>query len=384
MSVSRRRNAVRRVAVVTGSRADYGLLRSTMEAIRAHRRLVLQLVATGMHLLEDFGNTVSEIIRDGWGVDAKVRMQAGTDEPLDQALGLSRGVAGIARFLDLGKTDIVLVLGDRIEAMAGALAGVATGRLVAHIHGGDLAQGDFDDSFRHAITKLAHLHLPATPDAARRIIRMGESRGRVHSVGAPGLDRIREILKEAGGGARRSGRALIVHHATGRTAAREARTMSMILRAAAQTGLHRTVIYPNTDRGHSGILDAIERHHRRSRGDSLRVVRSLDRDTYLRLLIDSDVLLGNSSSGIIEAGTAGTPAVNVGDRQRGRQPSGPSLVHAEESFADICAALNKALRKRPGRGGASVYGTGRAGPRIVALLSDVSLDDSFRRKVNTY
>ncbi len=126
MSASRRRNAVRRVAVVTGSRAEYGLLRSTMEAIRRHRRLALQLVATGMHLLRDFGYTVSEITRDGWHVDARVRMQAGTDEPLDQALGLSRGVAGIARFLDRSQTDIVLVLGDRIEAMAGALAGVAT------------------------------------------------------------------------------------------------------------------------------------------------------------------------------------------------------------------------------------------------------------------
>ncbi|MEE9211172.1 MAG: UDP-N-acetylglucosamine 2-epimerase, partial [Phycisphaeraceae bacterium] len=170
----KRRRRIRRVAVITGTRADYGLLRSTMAAIQTHRRLRLQVVVTGMHLLHKFGHTVDQIARDGWRVDARVKMQTGDDSPLDQAAGLSRGVLGIAKFLEQAKSEIVLVLGDRIEAMAGALAAVTTGRIVAHIHAGDVAPGDFDDSLRHAITKLAHVHLTATRCAARRVVRMGE------------------------------------------------------------------------------------------------------------------------------------------------------------------------------------------------------------------
>ena len=165
----------RRVAVITGTRAEYGVLRSVMSTIADEPRLQLQTVVTGIHLLREFGHTVDTITRDGWRIDARVKMQEGSDEPLDQAVGLSRGVAGIARFLERARTDIVLVLGDRIEALAGALAAVTTGRVLAHIHGGDVAPGDFDDSQRHAITKLAHLHLAATRRSARRIIRMGRA-----------------------------------------------------------------------------------------------------------------------------------------------------------------------------------------------------------------
>ncbi|HPM24916.1 MAG TPA: UDP-N-acetylglucosamine 2-epimerase, partial [Phycisphaerae bacterium] len=124
---------VRRIAVVTGTRAEYGLLKSTMQAIAADPRLKLQVVVTGMHLLRKFGHTVDEIVRDGWRIDARVAMQSGSDAPLDQATGLARGVAGLARFFRAARTDIVVVLGDRIEALAGALAAVTTGRLVAHI-----------------------------------------------------------------------------------------------------------------------------------------------------------------------------------------------------------------------------------------------------------
>jgi UDP-hydrolysing UDP-N-acetyl-D-glucosamine 2-epimerase len=374
-----------------------------MEAISQNRSLRLQLVVTGTHLLRGFGYTIKDILRDGWRVDARVRMQAGDDSPLDQAEGLAHGVAGIARYLERAKTDIVVVLGDRIEAMAGALAGVTTGRLVAHIHGGDVAPGDFDDSLRHAITKLAHLHLTATQAARTRILRMGESPERVHRVGAPGLDRLVELVREriltpAEVGARRDSRtsehrsltvaalngrrALIVQHPCGRAAVVERRVMKAILGAVREVGLSATCIYPNSDRGHSGIIEAIETHRRRVGEHCFRVVRSLDHDTYLRLLINADVLVGNSSSGIIEAATAGTPAVNVGRRQLGREVSGESVIHAEETVAFIRKALQKALRMRPITGRRSVYGHGGAGRRIAELLAAVPLDDAFRRKVH--
>lgn len=377
----KRRSHRRRVAVITGTRAEYGLLRSTMEAIRRHRRLQLQLVVTGMHELRKFGHTIDEILGDGWHVDARVKMQTGRDDPLDQARGLARGVAGIATFLAQADSDLVLVLGDRIEAMAGALAAVTTGRIVAHIHGGDIAPGDFDDSLRHAITKLAHLHLTATPAARRRVIRMGESPDRVHCVGAPGHDRLIQLLDTPSTVAPGTRRALIVQHPCGRPPIRERRTMSAILRAVERAGFERFIIYPNSDRGHTGIIQAIDAHRRGVRNGAVRLFRSLDRDSFLRLLIESDLIVGNSSSGIIEAPPAGTPSVNVGSRQQGRQRGGSCVVDADESLESIGASINATLGKRPITGKQGVYGDGTAGCRIAELLAALSLDDAFRRKL---
>jgi GDP/UDP-N,N'-diacetylbacillosamine 2-epimerase (hydrolysing) len=160
--------------------------------------------------------------------------------------------------------------------------------------------------------------------------------------------------------------------------------MNSVLRAVEGAGLARTIIYPNSDRGHTGIIEAIEAHRRRAHDGLVRVARSLDHDTYLRMLIDADVLVGNSSSGIIEAATAGTASVNIGSRQRGREPSGRSVINADESASSIRAALKKALRKRPIIGRPTVYGNGRAGSRIAGLLATMPLDDDSRRKTGTY
>ena len=370
--------------MITGTRAEYGLLRSPIEAINAHPRLELQLVVTGMHLLRKFGHTIDDIIADGWRIAARVPMQSGRDDPTDQATGLARGVAGIARCLEKAKTDIVVVLGDRIEAMAGALAAVTTGRVLAHIHGGDVALGDFDESLRHAITKLAHIHLTATRESMRRVVRLGEAPEQVYCVGAPGLDRLRQIIADTPRRSGRSGTALVVQHAHGRGADVEERVALTILDAVAEAGLKRRIVYPNSDRGHRGVLRAIERHARRSSPGEVRVFRSLRRDDYLRAMLATDVLIGNSSSGLIEAPLAGTPAVNVGPRQAGRQPGGPAVIQSAESPPAIRAALRSALRKRPRRGGRSVYGDGRTGERIAKILAELRLTPALVRKRITY
>jgi len=382
--VTRGARRKRRVAFVTGTRAEYGLLKSVMAAACRHPHLEVQLVVTGMHLLPAFGYTLDEIIRDGWRIDARVPMQAGSDDPLDQAEGLARGVAGIARFLVAARTEMVVVLGDRIEAMAGALAAVTTGRLLAHIHGGDVAPGDFDDSLRHAITKLAHVHFAASRSAARRIVRLGESPRRVHVVGAVGLDRVRELLRTERRPPGRSGLAVVIQHPCGRPAAVEARTMRALLAAVTAAGLARVIIYPNTDRGHRGILRAIEAHRRACDADDVRVYRSLPRDDFLRLLWRADVLVGNSSSGIIEAPLLGTPSVDVGPRQAGREPGGRSVVHVGESQTAILRGLRVALRRPRRAGQPTVYGDGRAGLRIARILARLPDGDDFRRKVITY
>lgn len=392
--MSRARAARRRIAVVTGTRAEYGLLRGVMQAIDAHPRLELQVVATGMHLLPRFGRTVREIERDGWRIAARVRMQRGDDSPEDQALGIARGIAGLTRCLTRSGAEIVVVLGDRIEAFAAAVAAVACGRVLAHIHGGDVAPGDFDDSLRHAISKLAHLHFAATHGAARRLRRMGEEPWRVHTVGAPGLDRLRELLAErraAGAGERvEPPFALIVQHAYGRPQRVEQRVAASILDAVRDAGLRRVVVYPNSDRGCAGVVRAIESHARRSPPGEVELHRSLPRDEFLRRLILARALVGNSSAGIIEAPFAGTPSVDVGQRQAGRERGGPSVVRCDETDGAIRAALRRVLRvSRRGRVGArrgarSVYGESPACVRIACVLATIEISPRLLRKRIVY
>jgi UDP-N-acetylglucosamine 2-epimerase (non-hydrolysing)/GDP/UDP-N,N'-diacetylbacillosamine 2-epimerase (hydrolysing) len=355
-----------------------------MRAIAAHPRLELQLVVCGMHLLRKFGHTVDDIVRDGWRIDARVRMQSGSDDPSDQAAGMGRGVARIAKFLDRARSDVVLVLGDRIEAFAGALAGYTTGRFVAHVHGGDVSPGDLDEGLRHGITKLAHIHLAASRDAARRIIRMGERPEHVHVVGAPGMDRLLELAATRARRRDRSNVALVVQHPCGRSADRERRTMMAILRTVRDAGLTAVVLYPNSDRGHAGIIDAIQRAGRQFPAESLRVERSLPRDEYLALMATLRVLVGNSSSGIIEAGAVGLPVVNIGPRQQGRLRGGPNVIDCAESRGAIAEALERALRLRPRMAARGPYGRGGSGRRIAAILADTKLSEAMRRKQIAY
>ncbi len=214
--------ARRRVAVITGSHAEYGLLRTVMQAVQKHKALRLEVIAAGMHLVRKFGYTINDIMADGFRIDARVPMHSGRDTHLAQAEALAKGVSGMARALDKLRSDLVVVLGDRVEALAGALAASTTNRVLAHIHGGDVAPGHLDDAFRHSITKLAHLHFAATPDAGRRLIRLGEWPEHVYVVGAPGLDDLRAIpkpharwLADEFGLARDGAIALIVQHPLG-------------------------------------------------------------------------------------------------------------------------------------------------------------------------
>ncbi len=375
MTARKKSTRPRRIAIITGTRAEYGLLRSTMEAIDRRKSTQLQLVVTGIHLLKKFGLTNKEIVQDGWSIDVKVPMQRGDDSLEDQALGLSRGIAGMAKFFTASQSDIVLVLGDRIEAMAGALAAVTTGRALAHIHGGDVAPGDFDDAIRHAITKLAHIHFPATRSAAKRIISMGEDATQVHCVGAPGLDDLRLLKKRIRKPREKSNRALIVQHPTGRSAHQEFRVMQMILSAVSEAGLDRTIIMPNTDRGHSGIQRAIQRHIKSSRTGQVIVHASLPRNEFLRALIQADMLVGNSSCGIIEAPFAGTPSINVGARQHGRERAGKSVVDSRETHRDIMASIRSAKAKRPINKESTLYGVDPVGPKIAAILSRIPISN---------
>jgi len=384
----------RRICVVTGTRAEYGLLRPIMRAVGETRGLALQTVATGMHLARRFGYTVREIERDGFAIDARVRMTPTADTNAAMAAGVGTGIRGLAAaFADL-HPDVVLVLGDRVEAFAAATAAALSGIIVAHVHGGDRAEAGYDDYMRHAITKMAHLHFAATRASADRIARLGERRDRIRVVGAPGLDEIRTaVLPAPAALTERYGLdtarpyLLVVQHPVSTHADRAAREMTATLTAVARGGLPALVIYPNADAGGRAIIDVIRRFGGRAGSAPVAVRSSVPRLDYLALLKHAAALVGNSSSGIIEAPSFRTAVVNVGRRQAGRERAA-NVIDVEPTAADLTRGIERALndaafRRRLARC-RSPYGTGRAGEKIARHLARAVLDDRLRRKRITY
>jgi len=385
----------RRVAMVTGTRAEFGALETVLRSAHECKNLDPKLIVTGMHLLPKFGRTIDQIHDAGWRVDATVKMQTGHDKPGAEALAVGRGVTGIAKAIERLDCKIVVVLGDRIEAFAGAAAAACGRRVLAHIHGGDRALGDVDDALRNAITRLAHVHLVASKDAADRLRRMGEPPSRIHRVGAPGLDDIRRFrlsdranrqqgdrkLRELVGSLAKTPFAVLVYHSRGRSARLEATTFRQIVAAVEQNNLTGVAIFPNSDPGHQGIIDVISSLKPNSRW---RIFKSLPREDYLRLLSRAAVLVGNSSSGIIESTSLGVNVVNIGPRQAGRLRCGPSVIDAGESKTNIARAIRQALKRPRPVASRSVYGNGTAGRKIVDVLSRLIVTPALLQKELTY
>jgi len=393
--MSKQRTPKRRVALITGTRAEFGIIEEILREMAGRPALEPKLIVPGMHLLPKFGRTIDHIRRTGWPIHATVRMQTGRDDPAAEALALGRGVTGIARAIQRLRCEMVLVLGDRIEAFAGACAAAAGRKLLVHVHGGDRATGTIDDALRNAITRLAHVHLGASRDAADRLRRMGEQPARIHRVGAPGLDaiyRFRQTLKTRPresalrlhaliGPLADRPYAVVAQHPVGRSARQEAAVMGNILRVVQRAGLAGVVIYPNSDPGHEGILRAIREIETKS---GWRVFRSLIREDYLRLTAHAAVLVGNSSSGIIESASLGVNVVNVGFRQKGRLRCGPGVIDCAESSTAVARAIRRALARPRPSPGRSVYGRGQASQHIADLLERLIITPEILLKELSY
>jgi GDP/UDP-N,N'-diacetylbacillosamine 2-epimerase (hydrolysing) len=378
------------IAFVTGTRAEFGLMRTVLEAIRAHPRLRLQIIATGMHLDRSRGYSLAAIRRAGWDVD---RVVPWNPKRSITASGTARAtgdaISGLARAFDELGSDVVLVVGDRVEAFAAAAAGHIGGRVVAHVHGGDRAVGQVDDSLRHAITKLAHVHFPATPASAERILRLGEDRRRIHRVGAPGIDGIREEaagarqIREAVGPLTRRRFALLVLHPGTADDNAEYRRARLVAGAVAGIPFPQVVIvHPNNDPGAAGIVRA----WKELADDSRFVIRrDLPRPIFLGLIRDTAVLAGNSSSGIIEAASFGTRVVDIGPRQRGRE-RGANVVNVPYHAGAIRRALAKVWNDGRPRSftGANLYGGAGAGRKIADVLAGLRIDEQLLRKLISY
>ena len=363
---------MRKVCFVTGTRAEFGLMRTTLEAITANPNLQLQLVVTGMHVMPGFGETWRDIEAAGFAVDAKVPWLSG-----NRAIATGQATADLARTLQSLASDIVLVVGDRVEAFAAASAAHLSDLCLAQIHGGDRATGQADDSIRHAISKLAHVHLPATQESADRLRKMGEDDWRIHRVGAPGIDRIEE-LADADCGID-GPFALIALHPTRPDVDAEYATAQRLLTATLAAGIDRVVIIgSNNDPGHEGIDRCWDDWAKDGRVSYL---PSVPRSRFLALLREAMFLAGNSSSGIIEAASLGCKVLDVGPRQFGRERSS-NLVHIEDDADEMRAAF-----ERMSFGyyeGENVYGSTGVGEKIAHVLARVQINEQLLRKTIAY
>jgi UDP-N-acetylglucosamine 2-epimerase (non-hydrolysing)/GDP/UDP-N,N'-diacetylbacillosamine 2-epimerase (hydrolysing) len=338
----------RKICVVTGSRAEFGLMRGLIGALAADPEFDLQLIATGAHMSSRFGETWREIERDGFPIDEKITLPLEDDSPLGTARAMAAALSGLAEAYARLAPDLVMVLGDRFEILAAAEAAMLLRLPVAHLHGGEITEGAMDDAMRHAITKLAHLHFVATDEFARRVIQLGEDPKRVFNVGAIGLDGIdeqedigRDVLDKAAGIALNAPLFLVTFHPATLANSDQGDAARAMLAAFDQFP-DATILFTgvNADPGNAVIAREISDYVARN-PDRAAHVDSLGRTNYIATLGIAAVVIGNSSSGIIEAPALGVPTVNIGARQKGR-PRSASIIDCGEQTDEITDAITRA------------------------------------------
>ncbi len=371
---------MRKVCIVIGSRANYSSIKSVCRAIKARPELELQIVVGASAVLDRYGAVEDIIKADGFEPSARVFMLIEGESPLTMAKSTGVGLMELPTVFDTLKPDVVVTVGDRFETMATALAAVYLNIPLAHTMGGELS-GNIDETIRHAITKLAHIHFPACEDAAERIRRMGEEPEYVHMVGCPRIDLVSEILeagepknlrsifKEGVGAGLDIDKPFVLvsqHPVTYEFGSGEAQ-ITATLDAAQELGLPAIVLWPNADAGSEDVSRGIRKYRERNRNLAMHFFKNLRIDHYVWLMRKTACLIGNSSSGIREGAFIGTPAVNIGSRQDGRQ-RGSNVVDVANDPQSIMAGLQTAMVR--GRQPCEpIYGDGRAGERIAETLA---------------
>lgn len=368
---------MRRVAVFTGSRAEYGLLFWLMKEIQASASLELKVIAGAMHLSPKFGETWKDIEKDGFTIDAQVEMLLSSDTGVGVAKSIGLGTIGMADVLHRLAPDVLVILGDRFEALAAAQAALVMNIPIAHLHGGELTEGAYDDAIRHAITKMASLHFVATSDYRRRVLQLGEAPENVFNVGAAGLDHVirtprldRRALSESLGLSLDRPFFLVTYHPV--TVAHEPPEKSFLaLLDALETFPEHSILltYPNADNGGEIIISLLEAFAARHPNRVL-AIPSLGFRRYLSAVAEADVVIGNSSSGLIEVPSFGVPTVNIGQRQAGRLAPG-SVLHAEANEKSIRETIQRALTpdfREHCRAVENLYGSGNTAGLIVEAL----------------
>lgn len=378
---------MRKICVITGTRAEYGLLRWVMQGIKDDSDLTLQIIATGMHLSPEFGQTWRQIEEDGFHIDRKVEMLLSSDSPVGIAKSMALGLIGMADALNDLRPDILVVLGDRFEIFATVAAALVARIPVAHLHGGEKTEGAFDEALRHSITKMSHLHFVAAEEYRRRVIQLGEAPDRVHLVGGLGIDNIKRLklmdraaLEESLDFRLGEKNLLITFHPATLENATAADQMVELLAALSPLRDTRLIFtLPNADTDGRVLIQMV--HDFVATHDNARAYTSLGQLRYLSCIAQVDGVVGNSSSGLAEVPSFRKGTIDIGDRQRGRLRAA-SVIHCEPERQDITRALVTLYSPAFQQSLADVenpYGTGGASERVVEILKSAPLDHLVKK-----
>jgi len=379
----------KKILYISGTRADYGLMRSVLKKIDNLPEFELYIGATGMHLMQEFGKTIQELFEDGFRV-IEINAMYERDDRASMAKFVGNFIQQLSVKIKDLNPEIILILGDRGEMLGGAIVGTYLNIPIVHIHGGDITS-TVDEHIRHAITKLAHIHLAATQKSADRIIKMGENPKNVHLVGAPGLDEIvngeflsPETLAQKYQLNLSVPLLLVVQHPVSGELDMAQAQIHETLEALLELKYQSLVLYPNADAGGRQMIEVIQSYEKIPFIHTFMTIPHLD---YISLLKICSALMGNSSSGIIEAASLGVPVINIGTRQRGREHAA-NVIHVNYYKDEIKNAINTALYDK--RFLAKIkkcvnpYGDGSASKKIIKILSKIKPDADLLQKKMMY
>lgn len=375
----------KKVAVFTGTRAEYGLLFWLLKDIQSDPDLTLQLLVSGMHLSPEFGDTYKQIEKDGFKIDEKIEILLSSDSPVGTAKSMGLGVLGFADALSRLAPDVLVILGDRFEALAAAQTSMILRIPIIHLHGGEITEGAYDDAIRHAITKLSYLHGTSTDEYRNRVIQLGESPERVKNVGAIGLDHlnrgsfmtISELSESLNFDLTRPYFVVTYHPVTLGDESPED-SFQALLDALDEYPNHQIILtYPNADDGGRRIIPMLEAYAAKQPNRVL-AIPSLGQIRYLSSVKHAAAVIGNSSSGIIEVPAFDVPTVNIGSRQKGRLAA-KSVLNCEPSLTSITEAISDAVKRNYKLDGETIinpYGQGNTSGQVIEMLKSLHFERS--------
>ncbi|NPE07419.1 MAG: UDP-N-acetylglucosamine 2-epimerase (hydrolyzing) [Asgard group archaeon] len=377
---------MRKIAVITGTRADFGLFAPVLKQIIAHPKLELHLIVTGMHLSEEFGYTINEIKQQGFDIADEINILEKEDTSVAMSQAVGNAVLGLTKSFDKIKPDLVLVLGDRGEMLAAAITAAYMNIAIAHLHGGEIS-GTVDDLTRNAITKFASIHLPATQQSKNRIISMNEKAERIYVVGAPGLDPIyageyasKEVVSKELGLDPNEKLILVVQHPNTFEVDDSEQQIKETLEAISKLKTQTVLVYPNSDAGGRAMIRMIQKYEKLP---FLKTFKNISRDHYLGVLAMASVMIGNSSSAIIEAPALGISVVNIGTRQRNRERA-DYIIDVDYNQKEIINAVEVSITKEHQeivKKSVNPYGKGNSSKKIVEILANIKLDKEIIEKI---
>ncbi|WP_219704226.1 UDP-N-acetylglucosamine 2-epimerase [Marinomonas lutimaris] len=370
----------KKIAVFTGARAEYGLLYWLLKDIQADPELSLQLLVSGMHLSPEFGETYKQIEKDGFTIDEKIEILLSSDSAVGTAKSMGLGVLGFADALSRLAPDVLIILGDRFEALAAAQTAMILRIPVVHLHGGEITEGAYDDAIRHAITKLSYLHATSTEESRQRVIQLGESPDRVFNVGAIGLDHLSrscfmsvEELAASLNFSLRQPYVVVTYHPVTLADEDPVASFTALLEALdVYPEVQVILTYPNADDGGRRIIPLLKGYAAKQ-SQRVLAIPSLGQVRYLSAIKHASAVVGNSSSGIIEVPSLDVPTVNIGMRQKGRLAA-KSVLDCQANKSAISHALDVALTKSYKNDNEQIdnpYGQGSASKQIIFMIKNL-------------